>query len=114
MLPVVERLIIAVIFGLIILEQNFSKYSFFKMLEWKFFSKMGTYTYGLYCLHVIAITITEIGLTKAGLDIKQSSSGLMVGFFALFAVTGIALASYHLFEKRFLRLKDKFAFIVKK
>ncbi|MEJ7735808.1 MAG: acyltransferase [Chitinophagaceae bacterium] len=113
-LPVVERIIIASIFGMIILEQNFSKNSFFKMSRWKVISKMGTYTYGLYCLHVIAMTITEMGLSKAGLNIKETLPGLLVGFLAIFVVTGIALASYHLFEKRFLRLKDRFAFIVKK
>jgi peptidoglycan/LPS O-acetylase OafA/YrhL len=33
---------------------------------------------------------------------------------ALLISIGISLMSYHLYEKWFLRLKDKFAFIVKK
>lgn len=113
-LMVIERIVIALVFGLIILEQNFSKNSFFKMSSLKLMSKWGTYTYGLYCIHVIAITFVEIAFKKAGLDLQNPLILLLLTALAFIVCIGLALLSYHFFEKRFLKLKDKFAFIVKK
>jgi peptidoglycan/LPS O-acetylase OafA/YrhL len=39
---------------------------------------------------------------------------LLTGLVAFIVCVVLALISYHYFEKRFLKLKDKFAFIVKK
>ncbi len=113
-LMVVERIIIASVFGLIILEQNFSKNSFFKMSSFKFISRWGIYTYGLYCIHVIAIIFAEIAFKKAGFDMQNPYRLLLVAIVAFVVCMVLAFISYNYFEKRFLKLKDKFAFIVKK
>lgn len=56
--PVVfERLVIAFLFGMIIVEQNFAKHSLFKMSRFKLVSKLGIYTYGLYCLHFLGLNL---------------------------------------------------------
>ena len=113
-LMVLERIVIAMVCALIILEQNFSKNSFFKMSSFKSIRKWGIYTYGLYCIHVIVLTFTEIAFKKAGLNMQ---SPLVLLFLTVVAFIGCMLAafvSYNFFEKRFLKWKDRFAFIVKK
>jgi len=112
-LMVFERLFIGIIFGLIILEQNFSDRSLFKMKNYRRISKMGTYTYGLYCLHVIAMTFTEQGLVKIGWDVKKTTTCVLIGCAGFVLSVLIALASYYFFERKFLKLKDKFAFITR-
>jgi len=110
----IERLVIAFFFGMIILEQNYAKRSFFKMGSFKIMSKLGIYTYGLYCLHLLGFLITDVAITKAGFNKTSFAVALSGSILALLISIVIALASYHLYEKWFLRLKDKFAFIVKK
>lgn len=113
-IPIIfERLFIGTAFGLIILEQNFSKNSLFKMSRFKTISKLGVYTYGLYCLHLIGMFLVAKIIAKFNLD--QSSVMIAWGsvFLSLLFSVGISLASYHFFEKWFLNLKDRFAVIVK-
>jgi peptidoglycan/LPS O-acetylase OafA/YrhL len=110
----IERLVIAFFFGMIILEQNYAKKSFFKMSRFKLISKLGTYTYGLYCLHLLGFIAADIAITKAGFNKTSLPIALMGSVLALALSIMIALLTYHLYEKWFLRLKDKFAFIVKK
>ena len=113
-IPVVfERLVIAVFFGMIIAEQNFSRNSLFKMGNYKSVTKLGIYTYALYCLHLLGMygTVKLIGVLKLSLENSWVASAAAV--VALLIAIVISYCSYHLFEKWFLRLKDKFAFIVK-
>jgi peptidoglycan/LPS O-acetylase OafA/YrhL len=110
---VFERLFISGICGLIILEQNFADRSLFKMKNYKWISKMGLYTYGLYCLHVIAMTFTEQGLVKAGLSVRNPVTCVLIGVIGFVVAIMVALLSYYFFEKRFLTLKNRFAFITR-
>lgn len=108
-----ERLIIAVFFGLIIIEQNFSKNSFYKFSRFKLMSRLGIYTYGLYCLHFIGIYTALAIIIAAGGNQFSVLTNLIMAVLALFVTVGLSLLSYHLFEKKFLTLKDRFAFITK-
>lgn len=108
-----ERLIIAVFFGLIIIEQNFSKNSFYKFSRFKLMSRLGIYTYGLYCLHFIGIYTALAIINAAGGNQFSLLTNLIMAVLALFVTIGLSLLSYHLFEKKFLTLKDRFAFITK-
>ncbi len=110
----IERTVIAFFFGMIILEQNYAKRSFFKMSRFKLISKLGIYTYGLYCLHLLGFLVADIAITKAGFNKTSLPIALTGSILALLISIVIALASYHFYEKWFLRFKDKFAFIVKK
>jgi len=108
-----DRYIMAAIFAMIILEQCYAKYSFFKLGRYSFISNTGKYTYGLYCLHMIAILITAVLLKKVGLY----SSVWALTFVQLpisFALSyAIAWISFHFFEKKILNYKDRFAVITK-
>jgi peptidoglycan/LPS O-acetylase OafA/YrhL len=108
-----ERLIIGLFFGLIIVEQNFAKNSFFKFSQFARMSKLGIYTYGLYCLHFIGIYTAMAIIQQAGGNSFHVITNLAMALIALIITVGLALLSYHLFEKRFLSLKDRFAFVTK-
>ena len=108
-----ERLLISAGFGLIILEQNYSKNSFFKFSKLKTISKLGLYTYGLYCLHFFVISLVKGGFTKIGFETSNIFIAIAAAVTSLAGVIVICRLSYQYFEKPFLRLKDRFAFITK-
>ena len=111
---VIERFVIAFFYGMIILEQSYTKRSFFKMSNFKTVSRLGIYTYGLYCLHLLGFLAADVALTKAGQDKTSLTIAIIGSVAALIISIVISLASYHFYEKWFLKLKDRFAFIVKK
>lgn len=108
-----DRLFMSLLFIMAILEQNFTEHSLFKLSRFKTISRLGTYTYGLYCLHMIAILIAAKGLAKLGLNKNVYQVIFLEGGLSLLLAIGLAIASYHLFESRFLKFKDKFARITK-
>lgn len=114
-IPVIfERLVIGFFFGLIILEQNYAKHSFFKMGRFKTISRLGVYTYGLYCLHLIGMYLSQKLTGYLQLDQTQTWVAFASVTAALLFSVGISLASYHFFEKWFLTIKSRFAVIVTK
>ena len=108
---VIERLVLAIFFAFVILEQNYAQHSFIKMSQLRFASYWGTYTYGLYCLHYFLLLVAYQLLHRLGLN--NNVFGVVIGDNAL----GLALAmaaswiSFNYYEKPFLKLKDRFAFI---
>jgi peptidoglycan/LPS O-acetylase OafA/YrhL len=108
-----ERLVLALAFALVIAEQNYAANSLFKFSKFRIMSKLGIYTYGLYCLQFIGILAVQILAEKLHIAINGLSSALVAALAALLITTGISLAIYHFFEKYFLRLKDRFALIVR-
>ncbi len=107
-LRVFERPIISGIMLCIILEQCFAKNSLYKMGRFKWASRLGIITYGLYCLHVFVISVTR-GLTKmAGLNKHVWQVVFLETIVSLLISIGIGLISYRFLEAPFLRLKDKF------
>jgi len=109
-LRIFERLLISSIMLLIILEQCFAKYSFYKMGNFRIASRLGIVTYGLYCLHFIIISLTA-GLTnKLGINNHVWQVVLLETFMSLLVTIVISKLSYRYFETPFLKLKDKFSF----
>lgn len=109
-----DRLVIAVIFGLVIMEQNYADNSFYKMSRFKLISRLGTYTYGLYCLHMVGILIAAILLRKTNLNTNVYQVIFLEGGLSLVISIGLAIASYHLYEAPFLKLKERFSPAAKK
>ena len=102
-----ERSFLAVVILLIILEQCYSEKSFFKMSSFRRISKLGTITYGLYCLHFIAILIVITVSKKVNLNGGIWQVMLGETLFALALSVLISKLSFRYFESPFLRLKDK-------
>lgn len=108
-LRVVERSFIAIIILGIILEQNFSDNSFYKMKNFKTISKLGIITYGLYCLHFIGILITLTLMRKFHITDNLFNVIVTETIVSLILTIIIAKLSYKYFEMPFLKLKDRFA-----
>ena len=109
-----ERILLGSFFAFIIVEQNFSKKSFFKFSGFKIISSLGIYTYGLYCLHFFGILIVEKVIEKFQIPTGSLFPAILSSLAALLITILLSYISYHLFEKWFLKLKDRFAFIIKK
>lgn len=107
---VVEPVLFAVVSGGIILYQGFGRASFLRfgfspMLEW-----LGRISFGLYCLHMVAIlAVRQIWprITPPGFW----SESLFMPICSLALAVGLAYASHRWLERPFLRLKDRFAHI---
>lgn len=106
----IERPIIAFIFLGVILEQCYCSNSLFKMSSFPIVSRLGRITYGLYCLHFLAILITTnatafLGLNQSLLEVLvlETSVALMISII-------LATISFRYFESPFLRLKEKYAY----
>jgi peptidoglycan/LPS O-acetylase OafA/YrhL len=110
---VIKRIIFSFFFIWIILEQNFCKRSLFKVSSLKTVTILGKYTYGLYCLHRIAILIVMVILQQTGLDKESWQLWLFQLPWALLLSIAISYFSYRYYESFFLKLKDKFAYVVK-
>ncbi|MBL7913620.1 MAG: acyltransferase [Bacteroidia bacterium] len=113
-LRIFERSIIALIMLSIILEQNYAKNSLFKMSDFKRISKLGTITYGLYCLHFIGILVATTITKKLGINTGLYQVLFLDTFLALGFTIFIASISYRFYETPFLKLKNRFAYITMK
>ena len=112
-ISVFERLLIAVVFAIIILEQTFAENSFYKMSNFKQISKLGTITYGLYCLHFLGILVATTVINKLHLNKNEWQIFFIEMPLALLIAMLLSKASYKFLESPFLKLKNKFTFITK-
>jgi peptidoglycan/LPS O-acetylase OafA/YrhL len=110
---VAERFIIAIFFLLVILEQCFSINSIFKLNKYKYISKLGVISYGLYCFHFTSILIVLILFKKLKIDNNFIVDTTLVPITSLLLCIMICNFSYNHIEMPFLKLKDKFAYITK-
>jgi peptidoglycan/LPS O-acetylase OafA/YrhL len=110
---VIKRIIVAPFFIWIILDQCFNPKLYFAFARLKTISHLGKYTYGLYCFHTLGILISLFIIRKLGLN--QHSWQIFVFELPLSMLFSIAIsyASYHLFEKHFLKIKERVAYITK-
>jgi len=100
-------------FSFIILEQNFSKSSFYKFSNFKLISRWGKYTYGLYLLHlpVIRLTTEFFDRVVPGFNTAYFINDLLLRVITLAISMLIAYLSYHFFEIKFLKIKERYAII---
>ena len=108
-----ERLIYALFFVFILLEQCFAQNSFYKISKFKLVSKWGGYTYGLYCLHIVAIILTHL-VAERLFKIHSYFALMLIDFSAgLSLAMLLAYMSYRWLEAPFLKIKNKFAYFTK-
>lgn len=113
LLRIFERSFIAIIILFIIMEQNYSRNSFYKMSNFKRISSLGTITYGLYCLHFIGILITIKLTSKLGFNTQLWQVIFVDSIVSLIITITISKLSYKYYEKPFLKFKDRFSIITK-
>lgn len=108
---VFERSIIAILMLLIILEQCFAERSFVKMSRFKIMTRLGKISYGLYCLHKIGLLVATTVTSKLGIN-TELWQVLFIDTTIAFGVSILmSEVSYRFYEKPFLKLKEKFAYI---
>ena len=103
-----ERLITSIVFLFILLEQSFSHNSFFKVGKIMYITNIGKISYGLYCLHMIAILITLKITSALGINKHMWEVIILETVLALLITILISKISYKYYESPFLKLKDKF------
>jgi peptidoglycan/LPS O-acetylase OafA/YrhL len=108
-----DRVFVATNILFIILEQNYAKNSFFKMSNFKLISNLGKISYGLYCLHFIGILIATTLAKKLGMNNSFFSVFIFETVVALTTTIIISQISFRILEAPFLKIKDRFAYIIK-
>lgn len=112
-LVIFKRVIESFFFIWIIMDQNFSLRNSYKVSNLKWISWLGKYTYGLYCLHTIAGLVMIVVLSKLHLN----NYSWQLWFIQMPLTLGLSIFfawfSFTYFESWFMKLKSKFAFIVK-
>ena len=108
---VVDRLLLACFFAFVLLEQNYAQHSFVKMSRFRWVSYWGTYTYGLYCLHFLALLVAFQLMHWLGLNTTPWGVVLADNVVGLALAMGISWLSFNFYEKPFLKLKNRFAFV---
>ena len=108
MLRPLERIFFAVFFAFIIAEQNYAEKSFLKMKSVKWLSKWGRYTYGLYCLHILAIIFVDNIFSFFNINDWGFSILLIKPLLSLWVAMLASRMSYQYYEKHFLRMKKMF------
>ncbi|MEO8358608.1 MAG: acyltransferase [Vicinamibacteria bacterium] len=108
-----DRLGPALVFALIILEQNYAQASLFKMGTHSTLSRLGRWTYGMYCLHMVG-NVAAIQVARLlGFAGYLSNVLILVPLTSLCLTIGMAGLSYEFFERPFLRFKRRFQFVVR-
>jgi peptidoglycan/LPS O-acetylase OafA/YrhL len=111
---VLDAFFLGLFFTFIILEQNYSDHSFFKMKGFTNITKLGKYTYALYSFHLIAIYFTVFIFKSASIHNNNIANPFvyLIEFIAsLMLAIFISIISYNYYERYFLRLKSKFVVI---
>lgn len=103
--------LVALFFAFIIMEQCYAKHSFYKAGNLTRISKLGTYTYGMYCYHMTVFFIVLLIFSQLGIRVSNISSLqlMFTGLLSLVLTIGLSKLSYLYFESKFLELKRKFA-----
>lgn len=109
----IKRILFSISFALVIFLQCFSPVQLFALRKAKAMSKLGEYTYGLYCLHMIAILAVMKLFSK--FYPSYNAAVLFLVIFPLTLILSIFMAklSFRYFEAYFLKLKHKFSIISK-
>lgn len=104
-----KRIIMSLIFALIIAEQNYSNNSLFKISNFKAVSKLGKYTYGLYCLHSIVIILCSWLFKKIDLNLGIWSIFFLQSSISFLLTIIVSWFSFKYFENWFLNLKNNYS-----
>jgi peptidoglycan/LPS O-acetylase OafA/YrhL len=111
--PALNRIFFSISFAMIIAAQAMTTQdSILNLGRFSFGNKWGKYTYGIYLIHPIALTILDIVTRVTHVSYATNFIGTfafgVVGFFLTLLMSWV---SYEYFESRFLALKEKFAVI---
>jgi peptidoglycan/LPS O-acetylase OafA/YrhL len=84
------------------------------MGQFRQMSKLGVFTYGLYCLHLLGITFVFKLIGKLHLNGQSPFLTIAATAASLVLAIIISWASYNFYEKKFLKIKARFAVVPSK
>jgi peptidoglycan/LPS O-acetylase OafA/YrhL len=105
----IMRLFVSISFAFIICAQAVTKKN--SLLNFKnisFARKLGKYTYGIYLLHPIVLICVDVAVRLMHLPKDNFITLFSMGMAAIVLTIILSRVSYHYFEMKFLRLKEKF------
>lgn len=109
----VGRVFISLSFSFIISAQAITKSdSKLNLRNFSFANNWGKYTYGIYLIHPISITILDILRRILHFEFANFTSTFLIGILGFVLTLFLSRVSYKYYESKFLRLKDRFAAIV--
>jgi peptidoglycan/LPS O-acetylase OafA/YrhL len=108
----VGRAFVSFSFALIICAQALTKSaSGLNLGKWGFANKWGKYTYGIYLIHPVALTLIDVGMRLLHFPKTTFIAWFLAGIAGFLFTLLLSYLSYRYFESRFLALKDKFTII---
>lgn len=103
------RVLSALFFCFIIVEQSFASQSVFKFSRFKTISGWGKYTYALYMVHPIGIQTSIILFRFTGIERDENIGfGLLYAFVAFIATMMLSVISFRFLESYFLEKRKLF------
>jgi peptidoglycan/LPS O-acetylase OafA/YrhL len=103
------RLFLVLSFGFVIASQAMTTVnSGLNLSNLVFFNKWGKYTYGIYLIHPIALTLLGTSYKILNIDKESFVKSMLFACIAFILTLVLSKLSYEYFEARFLRLKEKF------
>lgn len=107
------RVVTSILFALIIASQAITKnHSILNLGNFKFATKWGKLTYGIYLLHPIVITLVDVFLRALKIEYKTTFvPEFLVAILIIILTFAISKLSYYKFESYFLNLKKKFQLV---
>lgn len=101
-------LLTAICFGLIIASQALTKSnSMLNLGNFKFASSYGKYTYGMYLLHSIVITLLDVVVRVLKVKTDSFYQSFLTGVVGFVITLFVSKLSYQTFESRFLKFKEE-------
>jgi peptidoglycan/LPS O-acetylase OafA/YrhL len=79
----------------------------FKIANQNLFNRLGLFTYALYLFHTIVINLLSKIAVQLNIPLDTVSHALLFTVTALLITIGFSALSYYLFEKPFLKLKQR-------
>lgn len=104
-----RQVVFAFFFCLVLFDQCFNDHALFKLGKQKQLNYLGKISYGLYCWHGIAITAVKKLSQTINPNETRWDAMLIYPLLSFVITVLLAVISYTLFERKFLKLKDYFS-----
>lgn len=105
------HIIYSILFLIIIMNVSSGKYKLTSFLDNPVFTYLGNISYGIYMYHFMIIPIVLFFYKKIGIHVGLVTENLLVYFIIFLFTIIISSISYFLFERKFIKIKNKYTII---
>ncbi len=104
-----KHIVLSIVFSMIIFDQCFNSAPLFRAGRFRVINYLGRLNFGLYCWHGVVITLVKKGMEMSGHQDSSVDVYFLYPLGTLLLSLALAILSYELYEKRFLKLKQYFS-----